>query len=69
MPEAKENVTEIIKMADNQQRKVATHKERKERVGTSHQKGRPAVKNVNQDKKIAKKEVKKSPGKIFISIY
>lgn len=66
MPEAKESIAQASKLAEQQTRKLASHKERKERVGSTYQKGRPASKTDAPEKKNLKKETRKSPSKELI---
>ena len=69
MPEAKENIAHTIKTADNQNRKIVTHKERKERVGSAYLKGKTASRTSTQDNNNIKKESKRSPGRNVFQIF
>ena len=66
IPEARENVAQIIKNAENQNRKISTHKDRKERVGTSYPMGKLGPRTIDQESRHTKKEPKRSPGNNLI---
>ncbi|XP_065067788.1 centrosome-associated protein 350-like [Rhopilema esculentum] len=65
LPRAKENAALIQTTAEAQNRRLATHKERKERVGLDQPRGKPLSKsNARDRKKGLKKDLKRSPGKM-----
>ena len=55
-----------MKNVENINRKIATHKERKERVGSSHPKSKPSSRTVGKDNKGSKKDSKRSPSEDFL---
>ena len=63
LPRAKENAALTQTTAEAQNRRLATHKERKERVGLDQPRGKPLSKsNARDRKKGLKKDLKRSPG-------